>query len=42
MNIYTIIDKRCTLLYKTFRENATLTVINLQPVNEDLPNKLVH
>ena len=29
MNIYTIIDKCCTLLYKIIRENATLTVNNL-------------
>ena len=29
INIYTIIDKCCTLLYKIIRENATIIVNNL-------------
>ena len=27
LNIYTIIDKNCTLLYRMIRENATPTII---------------
>ena len=29
INIYTIIDKCCTLLYKIIRESATITVNNV-------------